>query len=153
VHFVCTPLAGHDVEVAVFPMEEMGTFMEEFGVVEGSSIDRLGRGMRMPNANGNGNGDGAVVEQQKGRGGHFFERLPQGGDERTGKEGLHFNKFDAGKAMTTQGEELRGLVYGMQSLVSNNQLSESLKVELCRLYAVDVDVMLYLGFQVAYCKG
>jgi hypothetical protein len=115
VHFVRTPLAGHDVEVAVFPMEEMGTFMEEFGVVEGMSIESMGRG------------------------------------KRTGKEGLHFNKFDAGKPMTKQGEELRGLVYGMQSLVSSNHLSEVLKEELCRLYAVDVDVMRYLGFKVGYC--
>jgi hypothetical protein len=146
VHFVCTPLAGHDVEVAVFPMEGMGTFMEAFGIVEGSSIDRLGRGMRPPTTTIQSDGE---REQQK----TFFERLPQGGADRTGKEGLHFNKFDAGKSMTTQGEELRGLVYGMHSLVLDDQLSDSLTEELCRLYAVDVDVMHYLGFPEGYCNN
>jgi hypothetical protein len=103
-------------------MEAMGAFMEEFGIMEGMSLESIGRGMRM-----------------------------QGGSEQTGREGLHSNKFDAGKFMMRK--ELRGLVYGMHSLVSSNHLSEALREDLCRLYAVDVDVMRYLGFAVGYCKG
>jgi hypothetical protein len=136
VHFVRTPLAGHDVEVVVFPMEEMGTFMEEFGVV-GGNTNNNGERRQMQ-------GGGVRTGERR-----FGDTQTQAGATTT--EGLHLNQFDAKQRMTEQGEELRGLVYGMQGLVSNQQLSEPLRVELCWLYAEDVDVMHYLGFQVGYC--
>jgi hypothetical protein len=139
VHFVRTPLAGHDVEVVVFPMEEMGTFMEEFGVVGGNTNNGERSSTRIV-------GERRQMVQGERR---FGDTQTQAGTTTT--EGLHLNQFDAKKRMTEQGEELRGLVYGMQGLVSNQQLSEPLRVELCRLYAEDVHVMHYLGFQVGYC--
>lgn len=71
------------------------------------------------------------------------------GNEKAGI--IHANKFDNQKLMSVQSETYRDLVYQMQNLVKQQQLSDSLIKELCRLYQMDVKVMRYLGFSVEYC--
>lgn len=140
VHFVRTPLAGRDVEVAVFSMDGMGELAAEFGAAEGQEgLDPFSSSSFLAAANGTGG-------------------IPQGVGQGGTTVGLHLNKFDEGKVMTEGGEELRGIADRIRCLSLAEEdsggmtMPQDLMEDVCRLYAVDVAVIRHLGFRVGTCK-
>jgi hypothetical protein len=135
--FVSVPLNDQDIQVAVFPMDQMGTLMRVFGVVDDE---------RSNNNNNNKHralGDDVAVED------HGKTKTIMGGG---GRGGLHVNKFDDHKSMSYQAEPYRYLVYKMQEMVAKDRLSDKVQSLVCRLYQVDVDVMRYLTFPLDHCS-
>uniref|UniRef100_A0A7S4N147 Sulfotransferase n=1 Tax=Odontella aurita TaxID=265563 RepID=A0A7S4N147_9STRA len=152
VHFVRTPLVGRDIEVAVFEIEGMGEIMTEFAAVEEGDPSGQDQAGQIDPFSSSSIAAAGMTKSDNDRG---AGRGVEGGGNIAA--GLHLNKFDSRKAMSRKGEVLRGLadkIRGLSAEDANWGLSKmpaDMLKDLCRLYAIDVDVMEYLGFGVKVC--